>query len=115
MLGLSEAQLGRAIARALDTGLSASDRVLIAEHHNSSLGKKLNLFGEQAQATAVEDKTSSTVHLAALLQTLSPEERRELEAFSATGAAERLVKLLGSAAFDQAFQRELEALPVTAR
>ena len=105
-----------AIARALDTSLSASDSALIAEHYNSSLGKKLARLTEQAQAAAAKDKTASfTVHLANLLQTLSPDERRGLDTFAATGATDRLVKLLDSEAFNQALLRELEALPVAAR
>lgn len=116
MINLSEVELGGAIARALDTSLSASDSALIAEHYNSSLGKKLARLTEQAQAAAAKDKTASfTVHLANLLQTLSPDERRGLDTFAATGATDRLVKLLDSEAFNHALLRELEALPVAAR
>ena len=117
MIDLSEAELGGAIARALDAGLSAADRALITEHHNSSLGKKVALLTEQAQAAAaMNKKVSATAHLAGLMQqTLSPEERKGLEAFAATGATERLVKLLDSKAFDHALARELEALPVSGR
>ena len=116
MINLSEVELGGAIAHALDTSLSASDSALIAEHYNSSLGKKLARLTEQAQAAAAKDKTASfTVHLANLLQTLSPDERRALDTFAATGATDRLVKLLDSEAFNQALLRELEALPVAAR
>ena len=116
MFNLSEVELGGAIARALDTSLSASDSALIAEHYNSSLGKKLARLTEQAQAAAAKDKTASfTVHLANLLQTLSPDERRGLDTFAATGATDRLVKLLDSGSFNQALLRELEALPVAAR
>ena len=38
-----------------------------------------------------------------------------LDTFAATGATDRLVKLLDSEAFNQALLRELEALPVAAR
>ncbi|SER71695.1 hypothetical protein [Giesbergeria anulus] len=114
IISLSETALGGAIARALETGLSASDKALIAAHYQSSLGKKMTLLGEQAQAAAAADKkVSATVRLAALLQTLSPDERRALEKFAATGATERFVKLLESETFDHAFRREIDALPVT--
>lgn len=112
IINLPEAKVGSAIARTLNAGLSTSDMALITDHYNSKLGKKLTSFFQQANAAAAKDKTSTpTVHLAALMQTLSSEERQALETFAATGVTNRLMQLIESKTFQNAFLLELEALP----
>jgi hypothetical protein len=45
------------------------------------------------------------------MQTLSSEERQALETFAATGVTNRLMQLIESKTFQNAFLLELEALP----
>lgn len=116
MINLPESALVGVIARALDSGLPASDVALFANHNNSALGKKLTDFTHQAEAAAARDKMSTaTAHLSTLMQTLSPDERQALAAFADSGVTERLMKFVESKTFEQALLRELSALPESGR